>query len=458
MAVRAETLTLGHDLPRIGVDLDPAPLLELRADAHALDIELMPWQEYALAIAEATNEDGSYLFGEVCDVVARQNGKSTKLAPLIRRRLRQGRRILHSAQDRIIPRRIFHRVATSFEKGEARVRLANGQEEVELKNGGRYKIVAPQRGVRGNDADDLIVDEVREQEDTEFVDAARPTLTASANPQILYMSNAGSQLSIVLNDLKARAGKDKNLAYLEWSADPELHHGDREGWAQANPGLGRTINLDRLQTIYNSHLLSGNLAAWETEHLCRWVVSMLPRLVNLQDWQKGLRATESPVRPYMGIGVSPDGSRASAALSWAQGDGSIGLRVLADVTGEPIDLELFANDLKPLVIEAGVQMVAFDPWTDQHLARYFDQSRPITGQELANATERFVRIVEIGQIRYQSAEAVSNDLPYTSRKATSGNSFIADRSDPQRPITAALAAIRAVWLAAEPDQGPPNIW
>ena len=449
---------LGTDLPRLGVDIDPSPLLELRKDAKALSIELMPWQEYALAVAEATKEDGSYLFGEVADVVARQNGKSTKLAPLIRKRLRSGRKILHSAQDRIIPRRIFERVAHSFPKSEARVRLANGQEEIQHSSGGRYKIVAPQRGVRGNDADDLIVDEVREQEDTEFVDAARPTTTASANPQWLYLSNAGSVLSVVLNDLKARAGRDANLAYLEWSADPELHHGDHEAWAKANPALGRTISLERLQTIYNSHLLSGNLAAWETEHLCRWVVSMLPRLVQLPDWQKGMRATESPLRPAMGISVAPDGSRASAALSWAQSDGSIGLTVLADVTGDPIDVDRLGQDLKPLALEAGVQEVAFDPWTDQQLARHFDSARPITGQEFANASERFVRVVEIGQIRYSAAEAVSNDLPQVTRKPTGRSSFEADRADPQRPITAALAAIRAVWLAAEPNQGAPNIW
>jgi len=366
---------------------------------------------------------------------------------------------LHTAQDRIIPRRIFERVAESFPRGQARIRLANGQEEIVMRNGGRYKIVAPKRGVRGNDADDLILDEIREQEDNDFVDAARPTTAASPNPQILYLSNAGHALSVVLNDLKERAGRDPVLAYLEWSADPELHHGDHMGWAQANPALGRTISLQRMVRDYNSALLSGNLAAWETERLCRWVVSMLPRLVNPQLWQQAIGRTEPPLRPAMGISVAPDGTRASAVLSWPQGDGSVGLSVLADVVASgDLDVDLLANDLMPMAQEVGVASVAYDPWTDKHLARFFPTAKPITGQDFANASERFVRAVETGQIRHSKAEAITNDLTYTSRKTTVGAAFIAERSDPRRPITAALAAIRAVWQAMTPNQGPPTIY
>ena len=454
-----DSVVLGHDLPRIGVDIDPASIDEVRKDAKVLGIVLMPWQEYSIAVAETLGDNGLYLFPETADVVARQNGKSTKLAPLIRRRMRQGRRILHAAQDRIIPRRIFNLVAGSWEKGEARIRLANGQEEVTLPNGASYKIVASQRGgVRGNDADDLIIDELREQKDTEFVDAAKPTVTASSNPQIHYLSNAGAADSIVLNDLKHRAGKDPVLAYMEWSAAAELDPGDVEGWAQANPALGRKIRLEQLEQFYRSYKASGNLAGWETEHLCRWVLTMLPALVQQVYWLRARRSLSTPLRPALGIGVSPDGSRASAALSWAQGDGSIALMSLADVTGDPVDLDRFGKDLRDRALEAGVQGVAFDPWTDQHLARFFPEAKALQGAAFANASEQFVRSVETGQLHWEWADKITEDLPFTARKATSANSFVADRADPQRPITGALAAIRAVWLAGEPLQGPPTIW
>jgi hypothetical protein len=457
--VTAEPALLGTTLPRLGVDLDPADLTELRADAEAMGIVLMPWQEYALAVAEARKDNGDYLYSEVADVVARQNGKSTKLAPLIRKRMREGRRILHSAQDRIIPRRIFERVALSFPKGHARVRLANGQEEVTLPNGGRYKIVAPKHGVRGNDADDLILDEIREQRDWEFMFAAKPTTIASANPQVMYLSNAGNVESVVLNDLRQRRDKDPALAYLEWSADMDLDAGDVEGWAQANPALGYgNITLERLRTTYESFRASGNMAGWETEHLCRWVVTDAPRLVLDAYWSAAHRTPSEPLHPAMGIGVSPDGSRASAALSWAQGDGSIGLMSLADVTGAPIDVDAFGLELREAALEAGVEAVAYDPWTDQHLARFFPEAKPLTGTGFANATEKFVRSVETGQLQWDWADRISEDMPYTARKAVSASAFIADRADAKRPITGALAAIRAVWLAGEPLQGPPTIW
>src|SRR6185503_4274846 len=267
---------------------------------------------------------------------------------------------------------------------------------------------------RGHSADRLIIDEVREFESFDFMAAAEPTLAASPNPQVNYFSNAGHELSLVLNDLRARADTDPRLAYLEWSADPELDAGDPIGWAQANPALGYTpLTLERLGDIYRSMKESGRLAAWETEHLCRWVLSMAPRLVADASWQAARRTILSPDRPAMGISVAPEGTRASAALSWAQGDGSMGLQLLADVTGAPIDLDLFGADLREAALKAGVQEVAFDPWTDQHLARYFPEAKPLQGSAFANASEQFVRAIETGQLHWQYADAISEDLPYT---------------------------------------------
>jgi hypothetical protein len=131
---------------------------------------------------------------------------------------------------------------------------------------------------------------------------------------------------------------------------------------------------------------------------------------------------------------------------------------LADVTGDPLDLDRFAEDLTAAALKAGVQGVAFDPWTDQHLARYFPEAKPLTGTGFANASEQFVRAVETGQLRWEWADKISEDLPFTARKPVSASAFIADRADARRPITGALSAIRAVWLAGEPLQGPPTIW
>ena len=101
--------------------------------------------------------------------------------PLIVKRLREGRRIVHTAQNRELPRGVFGMVADvmqTYYKNELKrpPRFANGQEELLTKIGGSYRIVAPTRGgARGMSCDDVIVDELREMVNTfEFIAAAEP--------------------------------------------------------------------------------------------------------------------------------------------------------------------------------------------------------------------------------------------------------------------------------------------
>jgi hypothetical protein len=132
--------------------------------------------------------------------------------------------------------------------------------------------------------------------------------------------------------------------------------------------------------------------------------------------------------------------------------------VSAEVTGNPINIVDLAVDLTAQAQTAGVTAVGFDPWTDQHLARHFPVTEGINGQEFANASERFVSAVETQALRWQAADAISVDLPYVARKITTGRSYMADRADPDRSITAALAAIRAVWLASNPQVQIPQVY
>jgi len=348
---------------------------------------------------------------------------------------------------------MFLKVAAALRPDGWKVRQANGQEEVTGLNGSSYRLTTPQRsGVRGFSADTLIIDEVREYDDFDFIQSAEPILTASDDPQTLYLSNAGDESSVVLNELRLRGTGENpgSLLYLEWSTDPELPTDDRQGWRQANPSP--RVTIETLERLYQKYSEAGEVAIFETEHLCRWVASMLPRLVQDIHWQAARGILEPPRLPSLGISVDPSGKRASAVMAWPQADGTVGIMELADVTGDPINLTAFAAALQEKMDAQQVSLIGFDPWTDQHLARHFPQSKAITGQELANATERFVRSVETGQLRWQVADAVAADLPWSSRKVTVGQAFIPERSQSNRSITAVLAAIRAVWLASAPMQ------
>jgi hypothetical protein len=457
---------LGRPSPRIA---PPVPVRsevpELIAVAEGMGIRLMPWQEVAARYLTARGKR-SLLYREVAIVVARQNGKTALMKPHIIRKLKAGRRVLHIAQTRELPREMFGIIADAlsaepelFPKRRGKVvwpRYGSGQEEINLSNGGSYRIAASNRGgARGRSVDDLIIDELREMVDWDAMSAAEPTLTMSRDPQIVYLSNAGTEASVVLNAVRARglSGEDRSLAYLEWSADPGRLADDRDGWAEANPALGHFPQVLReLERSYAARKAEGQMPIFETERLCRWVPSLRELLVDGQAWAACAVPEQSrPSRSHMAISMDPNGRRASAALAWREPDGSIALRMLFDVTGNPIDTDKLGPDLQRAARENGAVGVGYDSMTDRALATFFPKAQAIVGTRYANATSRFVAAVEGHRLRWRDCAAVTADLTWTTRKdnAETG-SFEAVRGDDQHSITAALAAIRAVWLASEP--------
>ncbi len=449
--------------PRIA---PPMPLRSrvdaLRAEAVGMGITLMPWQEVAGTYLTATGTDGGHAFREVCIVVARQNGKTELMRPLIIDALKQGKRILHIAQTRELPRLMFSSIAETLDpklfrqrrnRGGKSVpvwpRFAAGTEEIILANGGRYKIAAASRGgARGLTNDLVIIDELREMETDDVIAAAEPTLATSSDPQMVYLSNAGTEQSVVLNTVRMRAGDDPSLAYLEWSAAPERMAEDRSAWHEANPALGYTLSEEYLANKLRSHTLAGTKSIFETEHLCRWVVTMRERLVDEYAWLACEGELEKPSRPYMAVAMDPSGTRASAAAAWQQSDGTVGLQVLFDVTGRPVDTDVLGQEVRERAQKLGARSVGFDPMTDRELAKFLPKTKPISGAEFDNASSRFELIVKAGRLRWQDAEGVTGDLTFTAKKQHDGARFTAVRANDERPITAALAAIRAVWMAS----------
>lgn len=439
-----------------------------RRQSGEIGISLIPWQDVAGSYLYALDPAGNWLFPEGAVIVSRQNGKTEILVPHITTRLRMGRRIMHSAQNRELPREVFGRIADIFldhypSELARRPRFANGQEEIRLKNGGVYRIVAPTRGgARGPSNDDVIIDELREMDVWDFIAAAKPTLNASRNPQILYLSNAGDDTSVVLNALRKRKDEDPSLAYLEWSASPERSSDDRAGWVEANPSIGHMPQIeDNLEREHRAHRLSGTLSIFETEHLCRWVNSLDQRLVDDYAWA----VAESPEplgRPksaYMGVSMDPDGRRASAVIAWRTTDNRLALRQVFEQTGDPIDTDEVGDALRRIADRNRVVSVGYDGLTDRELAKFFRKSQPITGPEFANASARFATAVQSTALRWEDAAAVTDDLVWTTRKPhDQSGSFQAVRADDDRPITASLASIRAVWLASLPPAGLARVY
>lgn len=433
--------------------------------AEQLGQPLWPWQRTAARYLTATHGD-KWLYPEVAVVVARQNGKTSILDPLLVGRLIAGRRVMHTAQNRDLPRDTHERLAELLEVHFPKliavprgITFGSGKEGIRLTTGGRYRIVAPTRsGARGQPNDDVIVDEVLDMEDFEFVAAAKPTLVASSKPQIVYLSNAGHSMSVVLNALRARAGSDPSLAYLEWSAAPERAPDDLTGWREANPAIGHNPStLENLEREYRANVLGGTMHVWEQEHLCRWTIAKTARLVTPEEWsgQVFLDERPSPARPVLGIKMDPSGDRVSGVLAWQTSEGRVTVDVVLDVTGDPVDVDRLGPELKALAKAQRVGAVAFDPQTDADLARHLERTHAITQRDYASATERFVRLVAgRGLTVHDPGGILANDLEHTTKRAMTAGTAIAVKAGSDMTNTAAEAAIRAVWKAAEATPRP----
>lgn len=452
---------IGSPLPRLApptpVKADVEGFRKLGAD---LGLNLFPWQQTASRYITATNAKGHPLFREVAIVVGRQNGKTRLLLPLVVSRLLKGHRVTHAAQRLSVVGEFHEELAGIFEThypellpAKRGVSWRAGQEKIRLKNNAVYQIVAGSGGApRGPSNQLVVIDELREFVDNRFLAGIKPTTIAQPDGQLVYVSNAGHSGSEVLNGLRARAGVDPNLAYLEWSSPPELALDDVAGWVQANPAIGHNEGLlANLEAEYLAAQLAGTMADFETEYLCRWVVAMEQRLVTEEAWTgQEFAPVGSPLRAAMAINMDISGDRASAVVAWQDRDERINLDV-HDTQGAPIDVSLLGPDLVKLAMANRVMETAFDPYTDADLARYLRKARAINGREYANATEKFVRLVAEKKLRIHDPKGVlAEDLRWTTRRSGSYSSYMAVRASDEHSNTAALAAVRATWLASTP--------
>jgi hypothetical protein len=151
-----------------------------------------------------------------------------------------------------------------------RISQGNGDEAIELTDGGRLEFKArASGGGRGLSGKKVVLDEAYKLSPGS-VGSLLPTLATRRDAQVLYGSSACHADSHVLRDLvgRGRAGDDPSLAYVEWCAPggweaPPCKRGDRcthyrnvpgcalddiDAWHAANPTLGRRITVDRLRS------------------------------------------------------------------------------------------------------------------------------------------------------------------------------------------------------------------
>jgi hypothetical protein len=279
--------------------------------------ELRPWQRYALERILEHDESGELVWKRVILSVARQSGKSVLARGLCGWRLGAAdvfgdrQNVLHVANLRSTAANIWKPAARELEQtAGAVVRRANGQEAIELGDGGSWRLAASTLDAGVGDSNDLAFCDEAWRLTRDVVDGSiAPTLIERASSQLVLVSTAGDGGSTMLLEDRAAAiaqaadGETARILILEWSSAPEREDGDRDGWREASPHWTprRVAALDHAYSLAQS--VTGDpiedrkrRLVWHRQYLNRWVDEHDSAWISGPQWDAGGR-TELDLPP-----------------------------------------------------------------------------------------------------------------------------------------------------------------
>ncbi len=371
--------------------------------AEAYGLKPDPWQLNVLKAWMNRGRDGKWLAGRWGITVPRQNGKNGILEMVELFFMAQlGLKILHTAHEVKTARKAFLRIASFFENERKYPELAalvrdirktNGQEAIILHNGGSVEFIARSKGSgRGFTVDVLVCDEAQEYgEDAQA--ALLPTISSAPSGDPLQILLGTPPAPNMDGDVFTRmrsagvAGKDKRLAWIEWSVAGDVDVADKSLWAATNPSLGIRLN----QTTIEDEFGAMSEETFARERLGMWASDEQLSVIPAQVWAER-SVMEVPGVPVAAYGIDMNPERTTASVS-------VGLRHESGVHVELVDLEDAAANsdalVEWLVKRAGkripVVMDAYSPARSLEpvLKRRGVMVRALSGNELMQACGGF---------------------------------------------------------------------
>jgi hypothetical protein len=457
---------IGRRMPRLYTE----PLRALTAATSAgfgliefakkLDRPLLPWQEEAAIRALELNADGSFRFKTVLILVGRQSGKThlLKLLAFWRMWVDEARLVLGAAQSLDIAKEAWSGTVELAEEllpmVVEKVRYANGEQCLTLTNGARYRISATTRGAgRGLSVDLLVLDEIREQRDWASWAALSKTVMARPRGQIICISNAGDDESVVLNSLRdaALAGRDPTLGLFEWSAPEGCALDDPEMWSYSVPALGHTIT----EAAIRSSMATDPPNVFRTEVLCQHV-SSLSAALDQSGWAAGADPAGSiaPHRKNLaaGLDVSLDGGHVSLVAAAPIGGGKYRVEPIAawaSLAEAQTALPGLLERLKP------VGLAWFPSGPANALAPFLKAlpyARELTGSDVTAACMGLADAVRAGLVMHNAAAVLDSQVA-TVGKTGQGDLFRFTRRG-GGSCSAVYALAGALHLARVADSKP----
>lgn len=426
-----------------------------------LGLTLLPYQKWLAVHALELRPDGRFRFRTVLVLIARQNGKSTFLQAMTLWRMWVDRipLALIAAQSLEKAEEVW---AGAVEMAEGspelaaeieRVNMAAGQKTLRTTFGSRCKVqTANRKGGRSLSADLVDLDELREHHSWDAWAALTKTTMARRDPQVWATSNAGDDLSVVLNELRETALQQvtdplTDFGIFEWSGSEGCDLDDRDEWAQANPALGYLITEDAIAAARRTD------PEWvfRTEVLCQRV--NLAAMSPLPSWPKcadpGSKA--GPGMPVaFGVDVSWDRSTAWIAAAVQMADGRHHLEVVDVRDGTdwvlPRLRELCA---KWSPVGVGLQSSGA-PVSSLYgeLDEFLDVPMvALGGVDLSRACGAVYDAVSHGTVRHPAQDAVDRAAMHAKIRPL-GDSWVFDRKHSPVDIAGLVAETAALWVVS----------
>ena len=340
----------GSQEPRIQVEPD-------RVESDGADAALLmsaygctldPWQQLVLDSWLGKDEEEKYTVTSAGLSLPRQNGKNVCLeAREFFGLVVNGEKILHTAHQVRTSKKSFRRLAAMFTDKKhpeitdivKNIRYTNGEESIELDNGGMIEFSARSRqAARGFDGISLVVfDEAQELMD-EQVEAIMATLSASqtGTRQLIYTGTPPYPTCPGEVFRRRRQAvidnPSKHDAWHEWSVDADsiakINVQDKTLWYMCNPALG--IRLEEEFTEEEMRSMSPD--GFARERLGWWnptAKTNIDYAIETDLWDSCRSEEVAPDgKTAYGIKFSPDGSEVALCVAVMPKEGSARIELI----------------------------------------------------------------------------------------------------------------------------------
>jgi len=286
------------------------------------------WQRLVLNRAMEYDPTGALCWSTVIVSAPRQTGKSWLERMVCAWRIHQTelfgeeQNVLHVAHKLLAAQEVWRPAARAL-SSVAKVRWANGEQQIELDDGSRWMIQAANDGSGvAFSLSMALIDEAWRVPRQVLDDALEPTMAESASPQAWIVSTAGTSDSDLMmsNRTAALAGMNADnprALICEWSAppDPDLPIDSPATWRACSPHWDER-RLERMTTAYEK--TTGNERSFRQQWLNQWVPSATRSLIGYERWPS-LATVDGPIGA-ISFGVDLAADRTAACIV-AYGDG-----------------------------------------------------------------------------------------------------------------------------------------